>query len=259
MSDDVRSPSELTRLRAELARLRRAVAVLGLVLAGCVAWLAFRTPALPPVLSAERLDIVEPDGNLAFVLANSQRPVAATIDGQVLTEGQEEERRGMPSFVFFDGKGDEVGGMIMGVEATADGYSATRHLSLDAYKQDQTVVLSHYQNADGYSAGLRVSDRPQGLSVLDAFRELGLAPGAARADIQAAIQNLPEETRDERLRELFGVPRLFLGSGRDRGATLVMNDGTGRPRILITVPENGEPSIRILDEEGEPVLTLPGS
>lgn len=259
MAEHTDSQSDHDRLRGELTRLRRVVAVLGIALGGCVIWLSLRAPALPPVLTAERLDIVEPDGNLAFVLANSQRPVAATMDGQALMEGQEEERRGVPSFVFFDGKGDEVGGLLAGVVATLDGFSATRHLSFDGYKQDQTVVLAHYQSASGSSAGLRISDRPQDLSLLDALRELGLEPGAARADMQAAVEALPEEARAARVRELFGVSRLFLGSGGDRSASLVMRDGMGRPRILITVPEVGEPSIQILDEEGEAVVKLPAS
>lgn len=246
-------------LRAELARLRRIVLLLGIALGSCVLWLALRAPSLPTVLTAERLDIVEPDGKLAFVLANSQRPVAGTIDGKILMEGQEEERRGVPSFVFFDGKGDEVGGLLTGVQVSPDGYSATRHLSLDGYKQDQTVVLAHYQSPGRSSAGLRISDRPQDLSMLDVLAQLGLEPGASREAMQAAIQALPEDTRSARLQELFGVSRLFLGSDSDRSASLVMRDGQGRPRILVSVPAEGEPSIQILDEDGKAVLRLPSS
>jgi hypothetical protein len=247
---------EYAALHTELVRLRRIVGFLGVALVGCVLWLAFRTPPLPSVLSAERLNIVEPDGKLAFVIANSQRPVAATMDGKVLMRDQEEERRGMPSFIFFDGNGDEVGGLLTGVMTTADGYTATRHLSLDAYKQDQTVVLAHYQSPSGSSAGLRISDRPQE-SMLDGLAQLGLEAGASRDEMQAAIMALPEEGRPARMRELFGVSRLFLGSDPQRNASLVMRDGNGRPRVLISVPADGQPSIQILDEAGKAVLKLP--
>jgi hypothetical protein len=245
-------------LRAELARLRRTVLLLAVALVACVLWLARRTPSLPPVLSAERLNIVEPDGKFAFVLANSQRPAGGTMDGKVLMQGQEEERKGVPSFIFFDGKGDEVGGLLTGVQTSPDGYSAMRHLSLDGYKQDQTVVLAHYQSPSGSSAGLRISDRPQE-SMLDVLGQLGLQPGASRDELQAALQTLPEDGRAARLRELFGVSRLFIGSNPDRSASLVMRDGNGRPRILIAVPADGEPSIRILDADGKEVLKLPSS
>ena len=121
---------------------------------------------MPEVLAVERLEVVEPDGTLALVLANSQRPVAAMLDGQQIMAGQEEERRGTPSIIFFDGKGDEVGGMLFGTSENPNGFSAARHLSSDAYGQDQTVVLAHYQDPRGSTAGLTVSDRPE-QSILD--------------------------------------------------------------------------------------------
>lgn len=238
-------------------RLEITVVTLAVALAGTLTWIVVRGAPAPDVLAVERLEIVEPDGSLAFVLANSQRPVGATMDGEVLLEGQEEERRGVPSFVFFDGKGDEVGGLLTGVRSTEDGYSATRHLSLDGYGQDQTVVLAHYQDPTGSMAGLTVSDRPLDVSMLEALGELGLERGPTREEMQAAVQAIPEEGRAARLRELFGVQRLFLGSTRSRDASLVLRDGQGRPRILIEVPVDGEPSIRILDEAGNPVLRLP--
>lgn len=174
-------------------------------------------------------------------------------------EGQEEERRGLPSIIFFDGKGDEVGGMLFGVRETPDGYSAVRHLSFDGYKQDQTLVLSHSQDPGGSTSGLIVSDRPLDHSILDAQRQLGLRPGATRDELMAAIQALPEEGGDARLRELFGVSRLFLGSDRNGEASLVLRDGQGRPRIINASPREEEPSIRILNEEGATVLRLPES
>jgi len=179
------------------------------------------------------------------------------MDGRIIMEGQEEERRGVPSFIFFDGKGDEVGGLMTGIITTADGYSATRHLSLDGYKQDQTVVLAHYQDPDGSSAGLRVNDRPLDLSLLDALEQLGLEPGASREQIGAALAALPDTVRAARFRELFGVQRLFLGSTRERNASLVLHDGQGRARIVIEVTEEGNAAIRVLDEDGGTVLRLP--
>lgn len=249
--------ASVTTLTHAVRRLEIAVVALGVALAGALTWIVVRGAPAPDVLSVERLDIVEPDGSLAFVLANSQRPVGATMDGRVLLEGQEEERRGVPSIVFFDGKGDEVGGLLTGVRSTDDGYSATRHLSLDGYGQDQTVVLAHYQDPGGSTAGLTVSDRPLDQSLLGALGELGLEPGPTREEMQAAVQAIPEEERAARLRELFGVQRLFLGSTRSRDASLVLRDGEGRPRILIEVPAEGDPTIRILDEAGNPVLRLP--
>ena len=244
-------------LERQLARLRLMVGILALVVVTFAATAAVRAPGSTDVIRAERIEIVEPDGTLAFVLANSHRPAPATIDGQVLMAGQEEERRN-PSFIFFDGKGDEVGGMLFDNTTSEDGFSATRHLSLDGYKQDQTVVLHHYQDPSGSASGLSVRDQPENHSVLDALRELGLEPGATREELQAAMMGIPEEERDARLAELFGgAPRVFVGSARSREATLLLSDGHGRPRIHLGVPDEGEPFIRILDEEGRTVMEWP--
>jgi hypothetical protein len=133
-------------IRAATQPLRRGLLALGVAWLATVAFVVPRLgpaePAIQQVIRAERVEIVEPDGTLAFVLANSQRPEPATIDGQVIMTGQEAERR-TPSFIFFDGKGDEVGGMLFRT-GPGDGV-ASRHLSLDGWKQDQTVVLAHYQ------------------------------------------------------------------------------------------------------------------
>ena len=248
-----------------LQQLRRQVALLwaGLVVVA-VGWIGTellgtgRGGPVPAVLRVERLEVVEPTGELAMVLANSQRPAVATLDGQTLMAGQEEERRGRPSIIFFDGQGDEVGGMLFGTAETADGYSATRHLSLDAYEHDQTVVLHHYQSPDGSSSGLTVSDRPP-ISMAESFAELGLAVGASRDEISAAVAAMPEEGREARLRELFGTTRAFIGSDVEGTANLTLQDGEGRTRIVIEVPASGEPAIRILGEAGEPVWSSPSS
>lgn len=242
---------------ARIGRLQVAVAVLGLAWLGTVGWIALRPPPTPAVLTVERLEVVEPDGQPAFVLANSERPTPATMDGEVLMAGQEEERS-VPSVIFFDGHGDEVGGMLFSNESTEEGFSATRHLSLDGHKQDQTVVLHHYQNSSGAHAGLTVSDRPENLSVTDAMAALGLEPGHTREELNSAIEDVPEEVRSDSLRQLFGVQRLFVGSDRGGDASLELRDGAGRPRIRLSVPAEGDPSIRILDEEGGTVAQLPG-
>ena len=247
--------SELSALRREVSLLRWSLIALAVIAGGALAWLAVKPPALPAVLAVERLDIVEPDGQRAFVFANSQRPVAATINGQTLMGGQESERR-MPSIIFFDGKGDEVGGMLLGNSDGEGGPVATRHLSFDAFEQDQTVVLAHSQDARGSTAGLTISDRPSH-SMLDTLAMLGLRPGATRAEFTAAIQAIPADERAARRRELFGIERAFFGSERDGAARVELRDGAGRPRIVLEAPKDGAPAIRVLGEDGGVVLSLP--
>lgn len=242
----------VTRLR----RLRLAVVALAVVWAGTVGWILLRDGSVPDVVSVERLEIVEPDGQPAFVLSNSQRPPVATIDGDALLQGHAEERR-KSNFVFFDGHGDEVGGMLFGNEETEDGFSATRHLSLDGYEQDQTVRLFHSQNPEGATSGLSVTDRPEDLSLEESFAALGLELPVDRADARKAMAEIPEEARADSVRELFGVSRVFLGSDGSDRAELILRDGEGRPRVVLAAPEDGEPSLRLLDEDGNIVARLP--
>lgn len=245
-------------LHRTVRSLKLVVGVLALAVAGLGAWMVSESRGTPTVLAVERLDIVEADGTPALVLSNSQRVPPATLDGQVIMGGQEEERRGAPGIIFFDGRGDEVGGLIFGNLEDEDGtFRAMRHFSLDGYKQDQTVVIHHYQDPGGAVAGISVTDRPWDTPMFEAMATVGLEPGATREEIQRAFMEIPEEDRDRLARELFGVQRLFLGSSREDQAALVMRDGQGRPRIWIAVPLDGDPSIRILDEDGEVVATLP--
>ena len=105
-------------------------------------------------------------------------------------------------------------------------------------------------------SGLSVSDLPAH-SLPDALAELGLAVGASRQQLQAAIMQIPEDERGSRLGELFGTPRAFLGSTHAGEAALTLRDGEGRPRIVIEAPGEGDAAIRILDGEGTTVLRLP--
>ena len=129
-----------------------------------------------------------------------------------MLKGQEEERKGAPSITFFDGKGDEVGGVAFGNQETPDGYDAVRSLSFDGYGQDQTVVLSHYQNPEGSESGLSISNRPT-QSMLETQAQLGIEPGATREQLEqavgAALENLSPQEQKARLRELFGTNRAF--------------------------------------------------
>lgn len=252
--------TSIAKLQRQISGLRIAVVALAVPWLGTTGWLVTRPLDTAKVLQVERLEIVEPDGKPAIVLANSQRPIAATIDGQVIMEGQEEERKGTPSITFFDGKGDEVGGMQFGVYRTPDGFSAVRQLSLDGYKQDQTVVLSHNQDPQGSESGLSIASRPKE-SMLEVLKQLGLEPGATREELSEVIGKelggLSQKEQEARVSELFGTPRAFFGANPKGEATLELRDGAGRIRVVLEAPKDGEPVLRFLDEAGKTVLQLP--
>lgn len=250
------SPDSGVNLARTVARLRLYVGGLALILAALLIVEVVGSDQVTDVLRAERLEIVEPDGNLAFVLANSARPQGMILGGEEFLEGSAEERS-MPAFIFFDGKGDEVGGMLFRNEVSEDGFSAGRHLSLDGFGQDQTVVLQHQQDPGGTRAGLGVFDRPQG-SLAAGIESLGLELPTSREAMERALMDLPEEERDALWSNHFSAAhRVFVGRGYDGEALLMLNDGQGRPRILLYTPMEGDPVLQFLDADGETIASWP--
>lgn len=53
----------------------------------------------------------------------------------------------------------------------------------------------------------------------------------------------------------LGAPRGFFGT-RDGDARLVLSDPRGRPRLVLAVSSQGEPSIALLDEAGKTVRRI---
>ena len=243
-------------LEGRVARLNAAVIGLGVLWLLTVAWVVFNRPGVPPVVSVERLEIREPDGSLAFALASSTHPTAGTMDGEVLLADQIEERR-FPHFIYFDGRGDEVGGLMLRTVDGPDGPNISRFLTFDGYKHQETITLGHHEGPAGGRSGLTVIDHEPGATLIGGLAELGVEPGATRAELQAAIEAIPAEERDERLRDLRGTTRVELGKTREGSAALVLHDDAGRPRIVLEAPATGDASLQVLDENGETVLRLP--
>lgn len=88
-------------------------------------------------ISVERINIVERDGRVRLVLANSARQADAVMDGRVLVPG----RNRPAGMIFFNDEGDEVGGLIFSGRRQDGRARATASLTFDQWKQDQTVAL----------------------------------------------------------------------------------------------------------------------
>jgi len=249
-------PTEYDALERKVARLTVAVAGLALLWLVTVAWAAFYGSAIPSVLAVERLEIREPDGQLAFAFANSAHPTTGTLDGQVLLADQADERR-FPNFIYFDGRGDEVGGMLLRTVEGPSGTSISRFMTFDGLDHQEVLVLGHNQSPSGSSTGLRVMEHRPGATLIGGLRDLGVEPGVTRAELQATIAAIPEDEQAERMRNLVGMMRLEIGTNLEREAGLTLHDAEGRPRVILEAPATGEPSLRFLDENGETVLRLP--
>jgi catechol 2,3-dioxygenase-like lactoylglutathione lyase family enzyme len=239
---------ELLEMRLQLLerRLRRqqrvggAVAIVVTIVLGLAA-----LQAQPPVrqrfteLDVERLNVVEPDGQLVLSMANTARLPDPLVAGKTL-----ETSRTGPGLIFFDGKGWEVGGLIYG---TRGGNAAGAHFSFDQFHNDQVVYLNYEDNGSTIKrAGLYVVDRARTPTLEDVVRirgELTTAPAAARPALEAQLTGASAQ-------------RIFVGSDNET-AMVRLRDRAGRDRIRLLVDAQGSARMEFLDAAGAIVDSLP--
>jgi len=195
-------------------------------------------------IDVERVNIVERDGRVRLVIANSERQAQAVIDGKTITSG-----RRPAGMIFFNDIGDEVGGLIFSGRQVDGTPRASGSLTFDQFRQDQTVALQYVEENGRRRAGLEIIDRPQtSLAVLaDLYARRASANGPEElADVNRQIAALPPQT----------TRRVFAGKDFDGNATLVLSDGQGRPRLRLNVDPAGTHRIQFLDASGKAVREI---
>lgn len=204
-----------------------------------------------PVLTVERLNIVDSTGALALVLANGARLPGGTFGGKEYPQGFSGRGRSA-GMIFFNEVGDEVGGLIYEGGPRDSLYRAFGHLSFDQWKQNQVVAVQYADNGRSRSAGVRVWDRPTDAPLEQQYalaeRMLATPPGPLRDSLNR-----------ERLRardRVAGTARLFLGS-RNRVALLELRDARGRVRLQLAVDSAGTAQLVVLDTLGRRTASFP--
>lgn len=196
-------------------------------------------------INVERLNLVEKDGRLVMVMANRERMPNAIVGGK---EFKPQGPRS-PGLLFYNGKGDENGGLTFGSRTAPDGtYSASAVLLFDQYNQDQTVGITYGDSNGRRNAGLTVWDRSD-------------------KPIWEIVGPLYDETKSAAEKEAYrkkliesgeaGAVRLFAGKRADKSAQLSIADPKGKVRLLISVDADGNPKITFFDEGGKETFTLP--
>jgi hypothetical protein len=194
-------------------------------------------------IDVERINVVEKDGKLKMVISNKERQTPVIVDGKTF---QQEGGRS-PGMIFFNEKGDEIGGLIF---AGNTGEGQQNSLTFDKFRGDQTIALQHREDSKGdYFAGLSFNDvnlpTVELVAKMDAIKQL---PNEAAR--KAALQEMTE-------RGDFIVNRLSVGKGRDKSAFMSLSDAKGKTRIRISVAADGTPKIDFLDEAGKVTYSLP--
>lgn len=198
-------------------------------------------------IDAERINVVEPDGRLALVIANTGRLPGPILEGKELPKELSQGRTDSAGMIFVDAQGNEVGGLVYRAVVRPDGtYVASRSLTFDQHNQDQVVGMQYLDNGNSRGSGLSVWDRPTKITL----KEL-LDLTADRQLIERRFAELMKERGDTP-----GARRVFLGS-QDRTAALRLADTAGRERVRIVVDNNDTARMEFLDEQGRVVYTLP--
>ncbi|GAB3900461.1 hypothetical protein [Spirosoma agri] len=220
--------------------------VYSLLLTGLIVWLGWRvlTPNQKPdspltELTVERINIVEPNGQLKMVLSNRHRQHPGLINGQPVPSRQREA-----GLLFFNSSGDECGGLVYDGTPSQAGMA----LSMDQFRGDQLLQVQYDEEATSQgslkSYGLKLWDRPESPNLaqqqilVDSLKRM-LNP----AEFRQAMSRLKAAGR-------FGQDRLFVGRTKQREVGLFIHDAQGRPRIKLYVDATNQAKLEVLDQEG---------
>ena len=235
------------RLRRELRVLRVWALVSGLMVAG-LSVAAFRQPEEQRrfgEITVERVNVVDADGTLRLVISNKERMHPGVVDGKTI-----DRPRPVAGLLFFNERGDEVGGLTFTGREVDGKPQANAGIMFDQFRQDQTIGFSYSERNGERTAGFQVwdrSDTPLGelIDRLNAANRLAdreqreMAIAAARAAAPA------------------GPRRVFVGKMPDRSAAVSLADGEGRPRLRMVVDAAGNPRIEFLDSLGAVSARIP--
>jgi len=198
------------------------------------------------VITAERINIVEPNGLLRMVISDQKNQHPGMMNGKVMTS--RERPAGM---IFFNNDGDEDGGIVY--EGNKNG--AGMVYSFDQYKNDQVMQLQYSQDNDGKgkmtarSYGLKLWDRPddftlsQVINHIDSLKKLNDTNA-----YKSGINKLKAEGK-------LGQQRFFAGKSENGEVGLFLRDSKGIPRLKIYIDKNDQPVIQTLDQKGEVIAT----
>ena len=202
-------------------------------------------------LDVARINILNESGNPALVIAAHGKLPGPWFEGTEYPQELSGGRTRASGMIFFNERGDEVGGLTYSGQRTEDGYRASGGVTFDQFQQDQVVSLQYQDNGINRAAGVHVWDRSTEISmaeILELVDARRTAEGPALDSIQAEIQALAQRG--------LGAHRVFLGS-EDRTALLLLRDREGRTRIRLLVDSLDVPRMEFLDQEGEVTWTTP--
>jgi len=208
-------------------------------------------------IDVERINVVGSGGKPVLVLSNRARMPGPSMDGKTYPRSVSEGRELLSGMLFFNDRGDEVGGLLFNgfkKGAAASDYAALGHLSFDQWRQNQVLALQYNDHGNRRRAGLVVWDRPTDISIAEELDRAAKMAGAT--DAERGV--LRQQTAEARARGASGVQRVFVGSD-DQVAQVQLSDAKGRVRARMYVGADNQPHLDFLREDGSVEVTYPPS
>lgn len=219
-------------------------AIVSLIIFGVLAFSAFtKSREKFTEIDVERLNVREKNGQLLMVVANSARMPDPIINGK---SWKTERPAGM---LFYNGLGDENGGLVFGAVEGGGKYGAFQGLTFDKYKQTQTMALIYNDHSGKYRAGLQIWDRPDVPlnEIVIKREEISKMPDGEAKTL--ALKQLNEQN--------FSPTRVYVGKNAEKESEVTLYDANGKARIKMLVSAEGTSKLEFLDAEGKVTYSLP--
>ena len=181
------------------------------------------------IITARRINIVEPDGTVRLTISNRADFPGGWIHKK---ESPRPDRRDAAGMLFMSEEGTEQGGLIWGASQLPDGTIENHgHLSLDQYEENQIFALD---------AGQERKDKFSRITIADQ----GDYPVEEKRKAEERIGKLAADKQDSAWEEFFAthrhdVKRLELGRAPDGSVGLSLRDGNGKVRSGLTCSPTG--------------------
>lgn len=132
------------------------------------------------VITARRINIVEPDGTVRLTISNRADFPGGWIHKK---ESPRPDRREAAGMLFMSEEGSEQGGLIWGASQLPDGTIENHgHLSLDQYEENQVFALDAGQEGNEKFSRITIADQ-------------GDYPIEEKRKAQERFEKLPADTR----------------------------------------------------------------
>ncbi len=195
------------------------------------------------IITARRINIVEPDGTVRLTISNRADFPGAWNRKKEYPRPDRTEAAGM---LFMSEEGTEQGGLIWGASQLPDGTIENHgHLSLDQYEENQVFAIDAGQEGKNKFSRITMADQgdfPIGQKRQANERIQKLAPGQQ----QAAWNEFFSTHRSD-------VKRMVIGRSPDGSVGLELRDYNGKVRVVLAVQADGKPVFRFLDDAGRVV------